>query len=147
MRNFRLFNWLAVVISLAIIGFVSVIFLVIATDTEEKETPQSNQEIEDEIPNEEERAVAKKEEEMRLAEEKRAKEEEKEDLNPFPNDTFSHAGISDERFEKYLSLMENDNKEITKERVDWLIIGLDFVSKESRSGFEERINSLEDKVQ
>jgi len=64
------------------------------------------------------------------------------EVNPFPNDKFDHSGLSSERFNLYLSLMEDDSSEITDERLEWLDIGLEFVEVENRERFKERIDKL-----
>ncbi|MDX8045328.1 hypothetical protein SH601_04935 [Gracilibacillus sp. S3-1-1] len=54
MRIQKSLKWLVLAVSIVVIAFVSVIFLVIGTDTEEKETAQSDRELENNLPNEQE---------------------------------------------------------------------------------------------
>ncbi|WP_054860484.1 hypothetical protein [Gracilibacillus sp. JCM 18860] len=146
----RKLKTLFIISALLAIVFTVIVSIVIVTDTDEKQKAQGNQE--DSLQNQ----LSSEKEGQKVKEKNKTNDKIEVDLekigldkevNPFPNDSFPHAGLSDERFEEYLTLMENDDKEITKERLEWLIEGLDFVGEESRPGFKERINSLEDKVQ
>ncbi|WP_208592108.1 hypothetical protein [Gracilibacillus suaedae] len=146
MRRQKVLKWLFISISIFAICFVSITTLTVITDTEVKQTIQTDHE--DIIAEERSDIEQRKKEKPKpleftgdydkdmLAETLAYNE------MPFPNDSQSYENLTPETFHEHLAMMENVPSEIREDKLNWLEGGLDKIPEEYRADYQERITNL-----
>jgi hypothetical protein len=148
MRRQKVLKWLFISISIFAICFVSITTLAVITDTEVKQTIQTDHE---ELIKDEQSAIEQRNKNMEKSKPLEFTGYYDKDLlaetvtyteMPFPNDSQSYENLTPETFHEYLAMMENVPSEIREDKLNWLEGGLEKIPKEYRADYQERIANL-----